>query len=66
MKRNHAAASKHPAEERSTPARQILKESEIHKAARELNEPILHTTDTRKEHRAASLIPVFDPDSEDE
>lgn len=49
------------------PAKRILKsllENEVKKAIRELNEeaPTLIRT---KEHRAASLIPEFDPDSED-
>ncbi|CAH0712863.1 unnamed protein product, partial [Brenthis ino] len=46
------------------PARKILRrllETEVRKAMYELNEEI-PTVTTRKEHRAASLIPEFDPD----
>lgn len=55
-------------EERDTlPARKILRrllETEVQKAMRELSEEVPSVT-TRKEHRAASLIPEFDPDNED-
>lgn len=49
------------------PARKILRrllETEVQKAMRELDDEIPSVT-TRKEHRAASLIPEFDPDSEE-
>lgn len=47
------------------PAKKILRrllETEVQKAVRELGEDI---PTKRKEHRAASLIPEFDPDSEE-
>ncbi|CAK1600031.1 unnamed protein product [Parnassius mnemosyne] len=49
------------------PARKILRrllETEVQKAMQELDEELPSVT-TRKEHRAASLIPEFDPDNEE-
>lgn len=51
----------------SPPARKILKrllEAEVQKAMSELNEEMPAIT-TKNEHRAASLIPEFDPDGEE-
>lgn len=56
-----------PDEDFTPPAKKILRrllENEVQRALKELNEET-PTTPRSKEHRAASLIPEFDPESED-